>query len=238
MENLYNDPINFTEIFYGQWNPPEDKVAYLNYFRDKRNGFFIEAGAGNWGLACKFFINYLGWDGLCIEPSKYTYRNLKENCKVNTLWGALHYFEGLIDFTDIVSAPGGGNDNGSLFHTPYHKKELDGYKCGYDVYEVPVYTYKAIIEMFSIEHVDYLSLDVEGNELNVLKGMEDYGKTLPDVMCIEYPYVGLRNLKVICANLGYKFDFTSFNNAFFSKENIVPVLDYWYGETKPMEDLL
>lgn len=226
------------EIFYGQWNPPEDKVAYINYFLNERDGFFIEAGAGNFGNACRFFASQRGWKGLCIEPSKYAYSLLKENSLVDTLWGALDNAVGYKKFTDIVSAPGGGNDNGSLQHTTYHKKELDSYRCVYETYEVPIYTYKDIIKNYNIEHVDYLSLDVEGNELSILSSMMGCARFLPDIMCIEYPYVGLENLKNSCKNLGYEFNFVSFNNAFFSRIGSFVANNNWYGATEPMKDLL
>ena len=32
-------------IFYGQYTPSVDQLLYEKYFKDKRNGFFIECGA-------------------------------------------------------------------------------------------------------------------------------------------------------------------------------------------------
>lgn len=238
MENLYKDLIKPTDVFYGQWNPPEDQVAYLNYFYGIRNGFCIEAGAGYYGLATKFFVETMGWEGLYIEPSKYSYRVLKENTKeLTAYWCGLNNKSGTAMFTDIVSAPGGGNDNGAIHHSPYHKKELDGYGCVYETYSIPTITYKELIKTFNVKKVDYMSLDVEGNELNVLEGMKGC-KVLPDVLCIEYPYVGLNNLKDLCKSLGYTFNFVSFNNAFFSNVTSQPIYETWYGSTEPMKDLL
>ena len=72
--------------------------------------------------------------------------------------------EGIMMFRDIIVAPGGGHENGSFTHTPAHKKELDGYNCTYDEYEVPVTTISALVEKYSISEIDLLSLDAEHHD--------------------------------------------------------------------------
>jgi len=56
--------------FYGQWNPHQDQVLYENYFKDKRNGFYIKCGAESMGTESYFFEMELGWKGINIEASK------------------------------------------------------------------------------------------------------------------------------------------------------------------------
>ncbi len=56
---------------------------------------------------------------------------------------------------------------------------------------------------------------------------------LPKVVSVEYPIVGFNILKSAMENLGYNYNFVSFNNAFFSDE----VRDNWWGTTERMDDL-
>ncbi len=57
---------------------------------------------------------------------------------------------------------------------------------GYETEEIQVKTkvFKDILEEENIKHIDYLSLDVEGHELNVLKGI-DFNKVRINVLTIE-----------------------------------------------------
>ncbi len=223
-------PTNF--IWHGQWNPPEDEVAYVNYFSDNRKGFYIECGAGYMGKACVGFYRNLGWLGINLEASKYWFKSLQDiRPEAINLNMGLSNKEGIMMFRDIIVAPGGGHENGSFTHTPAHKKELDGYNCTYDEYEVPVTTISALVEKYSISEIDLLSLDAEGHEIQILEGMIG-SRVLPEVVCVEYPISGLNNIKSIMSEFGYNFNFISFNNAFFSfidKET-------WFGATERMPD--
>jgi hypothetical protein len=57
---------------------------------------------------------------------------------------------------------------------------------------------------------------VEGYEIEVLEGMKD-SKYLPQIMCVEYPHVGLDQIKIILEGLNYRFDTSVENNAYFIK---------------------
>ncbi len=226
--------------FYGQWNPPEDEVAYRNYFQNgPEDGFFIECGAGNYGSACRFFEETLGWKGLNLEASPRMFKNLNESRtskKSLNLHCGLSNRSGTAIFTDIIRAPGGGGGNGSFSHHPKHKKILDGYGCTYEDIEVEIWRYRDLFDdlyyLGHIPYVTYLSLDVEGHELQVIEGMAG-SVVLPDVICVEYTVSGLDNIRIALENLGYTYNFVSFNNAFFSHIQ----KDSWWGATDKLEEL-
>lgn len=228
--------------FYGQWNPPEDQVAYINYFSNYKQGIAIECGAGWHGNACRFFEESLGWKVIYIEPSKYASQNLK-NSKINSfLYNNFVYNcglgdkDGIVEFKDVVSAPGGGNDNGSFKHTPAHAKLLEDYQCVFETYPVQMITYTTLVKGIQQE-ISYLSLDVEGFELEVFKGMKG-SKNLPRVMSVEYPISGFVDVLYEAEALGYIFDFVSFNNAFFHHSSYnLPLPEQWFGKTERMSDL-
>jgi hypothetical protein len=65
-------------------------------------------------------------------------------------------------------------------------KETRDVQYGYQTEEIQVETkvFKNIVKQENITHIDYLSLDVEGHELNVLKGI-DFEKVRINVLTIE-----------------------------------------------------
>jgi hypothetical protein len=71
-------------------------------------------------------------------------------------------------------------------------------------------------ENFHDQTIDLFVLDVEGYEIEVLEGMKN-SKFLPKILCVEYPHVGLDNIKSFLNELNYKFDLTKDNNAYFIK---------------------
>ena len=82
--------------------------------------------------------------------------------------------------------------------------------CGFNPYFVKCGRYDQIIdqvmkEKFNGRNIDLFVLDVEGYEINVLEGMKN-SAYLPHVFCIEYPMIGLDNLKNKLYDMGYLFD--------------------------------
>jgi hypothetical protein len=220
--------------FYGQWNPKEDEVVYKNYFEENPKageGFYIECGAGSHGLACLFFEKHLGWKGINIEASPLKYLKLidyRPN-SFNLCFG-LSDKCGIKTFTDVIKAPGGGAGIGSFSFGKNLKKQLDGWKCEY--HDFKILTSKLMNILPGINRIDFFSLDADGHDLQVIKGMRG-ARILPEIMSVEYPVVGFNNIKRAMEDLGYIYNFVSFNNAFFSHIK----RDSWFGATKRMEDI-
>jgi FkbM family methyltransferase len=66
-------------MFYSQCG--EDKFVYERYFKNKREGIFLELGAldGIQYSNTKFFEDELNWSGILIEPLPHLYESLKRN---------------------------------------------------------------------------------------------------------------------------------------------------------------
>ncbi len=76
-----------------------------------------------------------------------------------------------------------------------------------EVYDIKVRTrlFRDVMDEESITHIDYLSLDVEGHEMNVLKGM-DFDKVKIDVLTIEnHSLYGDDGIRDMMADNGYIF---------------------------------
>lgn len=217
--------------FFGQWSPPVDQVLYENYFKDKKTGFFLEAGACDGvELSCTLFFERLGWNGICIEPARDYYAKLAANRpRAISLNIGLSDTEEILEFTDVKpGAAGSGAGNGSFYHDDEHLKELNTYRVDFIKYSVPTMPYSKVIEDNGVKSIDLMCLDVEGLEFRVLNGMKN-SKVLPSVMCIEYSYLGLKKLIQYMNDFGYHFNFISYNNAYFSREAVSR--DSWFGQT-------
>lgn len=127
---------------------------------NKKNGFFIELGACD-GLHLSntlFFERELGWNGICIEPNDIYFEKLKinRNClKSNGL--AYSEQDKVIDFSICDTASGVVDENIG----PFTSKTT--------VVKKTTTTLSNILDQFNAPSmIDYLSLDVEGQEYNIL----------------------------------------------------------------------
>jgi FkbM family methyltransferase len=204
--------------FYGQGDPPLDQQLFEEFFPHKRFGFFIECGAAD-GLGYNnsiLFETHAEWTGINLEASLKQYSALVINRpETLNLHMGLASYTGTALFTDVVSAPGGGEGNGSFSHTSEHLEELMGYRCVFKEYMVPVISFKDLIRLFDVRYVDLFALDVEGYELQVIEGMRG-SEVMPDVMCVEHSIVGQDN--IIQALPDYTLEGENYVNSIFVRK--------------------
>jgi len=158
-----------------------------------RRGFFIEAGAND-GLKQSnslYFEKYMGWKGLLIEPIP----DLAEQCRLNRprclvencALVSAGYKERTVEmqYNDLMSfvkgAFGDEADESQFIETG--KKFLRPGDSPHLI-SVPAKTLSDVLDSHRIEHVDLLSLDVEGYEADVLGGL-DFGRHAPHFILCE-----------------------------------------------------
>jgi FkbM family methyltransferase len=215
--------------FYGQFDPPVDRLLYERYFHGRPHpGVAIECGAfdGITESSCKFFEESLGWTCINIEPYPLSYDKLVVNRPSATnLNAALSNVTGTAEFTAVMHPVFGADcNNGSLGHTSQHRENLDRIGCTYRNYRVATTTYAELVVGQHLTSVDLFVLDVEGHEREVLDGMRSTPPALlPAIFCIEHGHLGVDALKPLVEGLGYAFDTTSFVNSLYVRNDLAAV---------------
>jgi len=145
----------------------QDKVL-LYFIGDKKNGFFIELGALD-GLIISnsyFFEKELGWNGVLIEPIPESYKNLKKNRKCYTSNALISYENGLeLDFLMAGAGSGIIDDDNPQSSGYYVRENIKNPRI-----KMKTKTLDNVLDEFnSPKNIDFLSLDVEGHEYDVMK---------------------------------------------------------------------
>lgn len=207
-------------MFYGQFEL--DRVLYETFFKDQKNGFFVECGAfdGLTESTCKFFEETMGWKGLNIEPTPYAYgrliknrpNSINENCAVSSKTG-------VATFTNALHPDLGVHfGNGSLSHSQMHKNELIATGCKFETFEVNCVLFESLYQKHNLPDIDLFVLDVEGHELEALPGILAIpAHALPKVFCIEHTIAGFDNLTK-CLEQHYTYHSRQSHNAFFVRK--------------------
>jgi len=163
----------------------QDKYLHNLFFKDKRGGTFIEIGAAD-GVRCSntlFFERYLGWKGMCIEPSPEPFKELQKNRKSICVNRAISDKAGGAQF--VVSGLLSGLREPM---DPRHVNRIQKtYKKKVRTITVQCCRLDELMKQHNIKHVDYLSLDVEGGEMNVLRSI-NWDKVTIDVLSVEGNY--------------------------------------------------
>lgn len=146
--------------------------AYLeeHIFRGKRDGVFVEVGGydGITGSNCLFFELMRGWKGLLIEPSPTFFKQAAAFRRATCLQVAVAGAEGEAEFMDVQE----GFSQMSGLTASYDPKlreavEADPRHKG-ALIRVKTQPLARILGQHFLSEVDYISLDVEGGEMDVL----------------------------------------------------------------------
>lgn len=165
-------------MYYAQCQ--EDLFLNENIFKNKSHGIYIELGALDGVLYSntKFFEDSLNWKGILIEPHPEKFKLLQQNRPNNFLFNNLvscHKNE--LEFRYFVNAHAavsGVEDTLSQHHFDNYFESNNKWLKSLQqkkIFIKPV-SLSEIIRSTNYEHIDLLSLDVEGHEYEVLKSWD------------------------------------------------------------------
>ena len=159
-----------------------EDLQVFQLLKQKQNGQFVDIGSHHPIKGSNTFFFYLrGWSGICVDPNpdfKPLYQKLRPkdtflNIGVSDQQGSLQYYK-LKGKLSVMNS----------FLENYIKKHIDPK----DVDAIIPIEIKTLKEIFDKElngkHIDFLTVDVEGLDLQVLKG-NDWSRYRPSILCVE-----------------------------------------------------
>jgi FkbM family methyltransferase len=183
----------------------QDLLAYL-YFRGKRSGFFLDIGAHDGRTYSNSYVfEQLGWQGACVEPLPPVFEQLKQNRRCDCYQAALS--DQSASAAGFIYAVGVDTLSGLESKlAPGHKDWIVREQGRAERITVKTITFDELMSHYpDIHRIDFLSLDVEGAEMDILKTIDfnTYQFGLIAVECAgEKPGEG-EELRAFMAERGY-----------------------------------
>ncbi|MEK7543873.1 MAG: FkbM family methyltransferase [Patescibacteria group bacterium] len=164
----------------GSFSQKGEDLIIERVIGQKKKGFYIDIGAHNPNIfnnTKKFYLK--GWSGINIEPNpillKEFIRQRKRDINLNI---GIKNTSGIASFYEFEV------DGLSTFSKDERASNLKlGYKLKQEL-EIPVFTLKSVIEKYCTAKIDFLSIDTEGLDFEVLES-NNWKKFRPTVVCVE-----------------------------------------------------
>jgi FkbM family methyltransferase len=174
--------------FYSQHG--EDALLW-QFFRARRHGFYVDVGAFDGRhLSTTYAFDQAGWRGLCVEALP----DMAERCRslrtATTVQAAavaspdVHEVTFYSEALGLLSGMGLDPAREDDVRGRYERRGLDF--DGFTAITVPAATLDALLERHLPQNtpLDFVSIDVEGAELDVLRGF-DLKRWQPRVLIME-----------------------------------------------------
>jgi FkbM family methyltransferase len=173
----------------------EDELVW-RFFNRKTTGLFVEVGANEPQAGSQtWLLESNGWHGILVEPLPHLAARLKAER------GRSRVFQ--------VACGGPGHPATVEFHEAAAHEHSGIAKYAVDpgdkyvqVHRVPMLTLDEIIEQAKCPAIDFVSIDVEGTELDVLRGF-DLPRHRPSLVLLEDHLFDVKSHRLLCDS-GYR----------------------------------
>lgn len=203
---------------YGQ-----DRWVATRLFEGKRQGVFVDIGAHD-GVTLSntcYLERELGWSGLAIEPSPQRFEQLRQNRSCTCVNACVGARDEVVTFRLISGYAEMLSGRIDQYH-PDHVKRIEGELLqrggSFEDIDVPAYSINRLFEQHGLRDIDYLSIDVEGSELDILSAL-DFDRFNIKVVGVENNYKDYRLPELMKRN---NFTFHSIvGDEFYVKGNLL-----------------
>lgn len=174
------------EVPRGFFSQKGQDYRVLEILDGLQGGTFVDVGAfdGCTGSNTLYFERELGWTGLCIEPNPEAFKALEVCRKATCLNIAISSRGGSVPFLQVS----GASAQLSAISGAHKKDKVARVLATKDVVaseiQVPSARLDDVLAEFGVARINYLSVDVEGLELEVLETM-DFESVQVGVISVE-----------------------------------------------------
>jgi FkbM family methyltransferase len=172
--------------FHGQNG--QDKWVVEKIFKHRRNGFFVDIGAND-GMDINnsyYLEQQLGWSGICVEPMPKVFAALARNRKCTCVHGCVAAQDGEVEFLEVE----GSEMLSGLASTlnAAHQERITGHRI--NKLKLPGFSLTTLLRNHNVAEVDFMSIDTEGSEMEILRNFDWQGGARIKVICVENTYHG------------------------------------------------
>ncbi len=207
---------NWNKDFFSQSG--QDKCVKNHFFKNLKKGFFVEIGAFNGinGSNCFYFEKFMDWNGIAVEPSPVHFEKLKKNRKCICINKAISNQNDHKEFVEVTN----GYTQMSGILTNEYKKTLDiimkDPRTKMNKLNIKTSTFNEIVGENKI--IDYLSIDVEGEEERILESI-DFNYFNIKVISVENNYPKKNNYNNLLKDKGFTyFDNYGVDELYYNKK--------------------
>jgi hypothetical protein len=176
---------NFKYLFKESYSQFKEDLFVKNFFKNKKNGLYLDIGCHHPFRSNNTYLLYkLGWNGINIDAIQQNidlfniHRPRDINiCEVLNNKKENRYL--YIPNKNLLSTEISINKKFSDYWKKHHNQKYIKKKILTNTFSTILKTKKLILD-----NLDFLSVDVEGNELNCIKSI-DLNKYNPKLICIE-----------------------------------------------------
>jgi FkbM family methyltransferase len=216
-------------MFYSQ--DKQDEYLENTFFKGYKNGFFVDVGAHD-GVSLNntlYFEKQNNWSGINIEPIKRVYdklvanrpNSININCAVCNNDGTAEFISNY-GYPEMIS---GLKNNYNPSHLERLNREIyENANSGSEIIVVDTKKMESICDECGVSHINYLSIDVEGAEFDVIKSI-NFDKIFIDVIGFENNYDNesipivqyLESKNYVFAHKGFDIFMINKNSIFYKK---------------------
>jgi FkbM family methyltransferase len=180
-------------------------LEVVKVYKQKQDGFFVEVGANDGIILSNTYLleKQYNWKGICCEPIPKTFQKLVANRPNSKCFQQAVYNQtGLTMTFDIANA--GELLSGISTHIDKHKSTVDSNKTSIQVQTISLVD--VLDQADAPSFIEYMSLDTEGSELEILKSF-DFGKYTFGLIDVEHNYIEPRrtDIKNLLLSKGYVY---------------------------------
>jgi FkbM family methyltransferase len=195
----------------------EDKIIQ-DFFPIGYKGVCIDVGATNGiGQSNSYHFEKQGWMCICCEANPNMYEKLKMN-RHNAIHCAVGAEDKLEVEFNIVTLNGQGGEQSAISGVRIDQRLYDDHLFLQPVVKkinVPMMTLNTILLKYpAIDKIDFMSIDVEGTEIDVMKGF-DVKKWMPTLIVLENNYND-KKYEEYMSSVGYKKELRNVVNDFYT----------------------
>jgi FkbM family methyltransferase len=199
------DEHSYTTPSAGPYQSQHGEDAWLaRYFGGKRTGFFVEVGAYDGiVLSNTYYFEQLGWTGVLVEPHPTKAAACRGNRPGSRVFECAAVSAASVASIEMLDVPG-GEVYSTTVASDFNLQRLRDYGLESRTIVVPGRTLDSILEEMQPPAIDFMSIDVEGAEIEVLKGF-DIGRWRPRLVMIESPPRRLDAIRRYFVSNGYAY---------------------------------